>query len=148
MLHSNCSFRSYVWSNFMLKCNCIFNTQMKISRLNDDEITLPVLEQLNILSKSNWKSLPCRNQTSLVNLELLRNGQKVEQVVYGRNYTLRAQITHPDGKFHFNFDIKKPGKSPQQIRKFLALDFPFGLDLLFRRRNLTLKLGLKFKSST
>ena len=35
----------------MVKCNCIFNTQMKISRLNDDdEITLPVLEQLNILS--------------------------------------------------------------------------------------------------
>jgi len=40
-----------------------------------------------------------KNQTSLVNLELLRNGQKVEQVVYGRNYTLRAQITHPDGQF-------------------------------------------------
>ena len=34
----------------------------------------------------------------MVNLQLLRNGKKVEQVVYGREYTLRADITHPDGK--------------------------------------------------
>lgn len=40
-----------------------------------------------------------RNQTSLVNLQLLRNNKKVEQVVYGREYTLRADISHPDGKF-------------------------------------------------
>merc|ERR1712088_986610 len=40
-----------------------------------------------------------RNQTSLVNLQLLRNNKKVEQVVYGREYTLRADITHPDGQF-------------------------------------------------
>ncbi len=40
-----------------------------------------------------------RNQTSLVNLKLLRNGKKVEQVVYGREYKLIADITHPDGKF-------------------------------------------------
>lgn len=39
----------------------------------------------------------CRNQTSIVNLQLLRTGKKVEQVVYGREYTLRADITHPDG---------------------------------------------------
>jgi len=39
-----------------------------------------------------------RNQTSLVNLQLLRNNKKVEQVVYGREYTLRADITHPDDK--------------------------------------------------
>ena len=39
-----------------------------------------------------------RNQTSLVNLQLLTNNKKVEQVVYGREYTLRADITHADGK--------------------------------------------------
>ena len=33
-----------------------------------------------------------------MNLQLLRNNKKVEQVVYGREYTLRADITHPDGK--------------------------------------------------
>jgi len=40
-----------------------------------------------------------RNQTSLVNLQLLTNNKKVEQVVYGREYTLRADITHADGQF-------------------------------------------------
>jgi hypothetical protein len=33
-----------------------------------------------------------------VNLQLLRNGEKVDQVVYGRDYTLRADMSHPDGK--------------------------------------------------
>eukprot|EP00095_Tigriopus_kingsejongensis_P005838 maker-scaffold425_size175135-snap-gene-0.49 protein:Tk05838 transcript:maker-scaffold425_size175135-snap-gene-0.49-mRNA-1 annotation:"PREDICTED: uncharacterized protein LOC101740299" len=37
-----------------------------------------------------------RNQTSLVNLQLLQKTKKVEHVVYGREYTLRADITHPD----------------------------------------------------
>jgi len=41
-----------------------------------------------------------RNETSLVNLQLLRNEQKVEQVVYGREYTLRADIGDDhDGQF-------------------------------------------------
>jgi len=40
-----------------------------------------------------------KNQTSIVNLQLLRNDKKVEQVVYGQEYTLRADITHPDGQF-------------------------------------------------
>ena len=32
---------------------------------------------------------------------MLRNEQKVEQVVYGREYTLRADITDHDGKKTF-----------------------------------------------
>ena len=44
------------------------------------------------------RPFPSRNQTSLVNLKLLRNGEKVDQVVYGKDYMLRADITHPDGK--------------------------------------------------
>lgn len=40
-----------------------------------------------------------RNQTSLVNLQLLQKEKKVEHVVYGREYTLRADISHPDGQF-------------------------------------------------
>ena len=37
------------------------------------------------------------NKTSLVTLELLREGRKVEQVVYGREYKLRAHISQYDG---------------------------------------------------
>ena len=36
-----------------------------------------------------------------MNLKLLRNGEKVDQVVYGKDYVLRADISHPDGK-HFD----------------------------------------------
>ena len=48
-----------------------------------------------------------RNQTSLVNLQLLTNNKKVEQVVYGREYTLRADITHADGKILISSKAKK-----------------------------------------
>ena len=34
---------------------------------------------------------------------MLRNNKKVEQVVYGREYTLRADITDHDGKCRTNF---------------------------------------------
>jgi len=39
------------------------------------------------------------NETSLVTLQLLREGRKVQQVVYGREYTLKAHISQPDGTF-------------------------------------------------
>merc|ERR1719266_3071085 len=39
------------------------------------------------------------NKTSLVSLELMREGRKVQQVVYGREYMLRAHISHYDGSF-------------------------------------------------
>merc|ERR1712088_545281 len=39
------------------------------------------------------------NETSLVTLQLLREGRKVQQVVYGRDYTLKAHISQPDGTF-------------------------------------------------
>ena len=39
----------------------------------------------------------------MVNLQLLRNNKKVEQVVYGREYTLRADITDHDGKCRTSF---------------------------------------------
>jgi len=39
------------------------------------------------------------NQTSHVTLQLLRDGKKVQQVVYGREYMLRAHITKPDGSY-------------------------------------------------
>jgi len=39
------------------------------------------------------------NETSLVTLQLLRDGKKVQQVVYGREYTLRAHISRPDGNY-------------------------------------------------
>ena len=40
-----------------------------------------------------------RNETSLVNLELLNDhGEKVQQVVYGRDYKLRAHFSRSDGQ--------------------------------------------------
>jgi len=42
-----------------------------------------------------------RNETSMVNLQLLSttSDKKVDQVVYGREYTLRADISKADGQF-------------------------------------------------
>ena len=44
-----------------------------------------------------------------MNLQLLTNNKKVEQVVYGREYTLRADITHADGKILISSKAKKTG---------------------------------------
>ena len=44
-----------------------------------------------------------------MNLQLLTNNKKVEQVVYGREYTLRADITHADGKILIRSKAKKTG---------------------------------------
>lgn len=38
-----------------------------------------------------------RNETSLVSLRLLDGGHKVQEAIYGHNYTLRAEISRPDG---------------------------------------------------
>lgn len=40
-----------------------------------------------------------RNETSLVNLELISGQDKVQQVIYGQEYKLRAYFSQPDGKF-------------------------------------------------
>jgi len=47
--------------------------------------------------KAGFQNL--NNKTSLVTLQLLREGRKVQQVVYGREYMLRAHISHYDGTF-------------------------------------------------
>ncbi|KAG8312455.1 hypothetical protein J6590_023063 [Homalodisca vitripennis] len=38
------------------------------------------------------------NETSLVSLKLLEKGKRVQEVYYSRPYTLRADISRPDGK--------------------------------------------------
>lgn len=40
-----------------------------------------------------------RNETSLVNLEVIRGQDKVQQVIYGQEYKLRAYFSQSDGKF-------------------------------------------------
>jgi len=40
-----------------------------------------------------------RNETSLVSLRLLDGGVRVQEAVYGHNYTLRAEISRPDGLY-------------------------------------------------
>ena len=50
-----------------------------------------------------------RNETSIVNLELIRNDEKVQHVVYGQDYTLRAHISQPDGQCLY-FDTMKPNQ--------------------------------------
>jgi len=47
--------------------------------------------------KAGFQNL--NNKTSLVTLQLLREGRKVQQVVYGGEYMLRAHISHYDGSF-------------------------------------------------
>lgn len=42
-----------------------------------------------------------RNETSLVSLRLLDGGRKITQAVYSRPYTLRAEISRPDGTYGF-----------------------------------------------
>ncbi|KAG8232370.1 hypothetical protein J437_LFUL008838 [Ladona fulva] len=46
--------------------------------------------------KAGFKN--AKNETSLVSLKLLEKGKKVHEVVYGRAYTLRADISRPDGR--------------------------------------------------
>ena len=43
------------------------------------------------------KLMICRNETSLVNLELISGQDKVQQVIYGQEYKLRAYFSQPDG---------------------------------------------------
>ena len=40
-----------------------------------------------------------RNETSLVNLELKKGNSKVNHVLYGQGYTLKAHFSQPDGKY-------------------------------------------------
>lgn len=42
-----------------------------------------------------------RNETSLVSLKVLEKGKKLQEVVYGHSYTLRADISRPDGKLRY-----------------------------------------------
>ena len=48
-----------------------------------------------------------RNETSLVNLKLQKKGKEVSNVVYGREYSLMADVTHPDGKQNAPFHCSK-----------------------------------------
>ena len=40
-----------------------------------------------------------RNETSLVNLELRKGKNKVNHVLYGQDYTLKAHFSQPDGMY-------------------------------------------------
>lgn len=42
-----------------------------------------------------------RNETSLVSLRLMEGNRKITQAVYSRPYTLRAEISRPDGTYGF-----------------------------------------------
>ncbi|XP_017756112.1 PREDICTED: uncharacterized protein LOC108547912 [Eufriesea mexicana] len=47
--------------------------------------------------KAGFKN--AKNETSLVSLRLLDGGHKVQEAIYGHNYTLRAEISRPDGMY-------------------------------------------------
>jgi len=47
--------------------------------------------------KAGFKN--ARNETSLVSLKLLEKGKRVQEVVYSHPYTLRADISRPDGTY-------------------------------------------------
>ena len=54
--------------------------------------------------KAGFKN--ARNETSLVSLKLLEKGKRVQEVVYSHPYTLRADISRPDGKCKDNKTIQ------------------------------------------
>lgn len=56
-----------------------------------------------------------RNETSHVMLQLLRNSKKVEKVIYGSEYILRAQMSHNDG------ELDKIVRSTETV-SYLALE--------------------------
>ncbi|KYQ56239.1 hypothetical protein ALC60_04853 [Trachymyrmex zeteki] len=47
--------------------------------------------------KAGFKN--AKNETSLVSLRLLDEGVRVQEAIYGHNYTLRAEISRPDGTY-------------------------------------------------
>ncbi|KMQ90793.1 hypothetical protein RF55_9413, partial [Lasius niger] len=47
--------------------------------------------------KAGFKN--AKNETSLVSLRLLDEGVRVQEAIYGHNYTLRAEISRPDGMY-------------------------------------------------
>lgn len=47
--------------------------------------------------KAGFKN--AKNETSLVSLRLLDGGARVQEAIYGHNYTLRAEISRPDGTY-------------------------------------------------
>ena len=52
-----------------------------------------------------------RNETSLVNLELMTNkDERVQQVIYGRDYKLRAHFSKPDGEIIIIINVYRVGK--------------------------------------
>lgn len=46
-----------------------------------------------------------RNETSLVSLRLLDGGVRVQEAIYGHNYTLRAEISRPDGSYLISHSV-------------------------------------------
>ncbi|KAL2742516.1 hypothetical protein V1477_010145 [Vespula maculifrons] len=48
--------------------------------------------------KAGFKN--AKNETSLVSLRLLDGSRRVQEAIYGHNYTLRAEISRPDGEYY------------------------------------------------
>ncbi|XP_031775514.1 uncharacterized protein LOC100872865 isoform X2 [Apis florea] len=67
--------------------------------------------------KAGFKN--AKNETSLVSLRLLDGGHKVQEAIYGHNYTLRAEISRPDGMYGIKvkscFAFNKRNSSVQLI---------------------------------
>ncbi|XP_074101237.1 uncharacterized protein LOC141528861 [Cotesia typhae] len=67
--------------------------------------------------KAGFKN--AKNETSLVSLRLLDSGRRVQEAIYGHNYTLRAEISRPDGMYGIRvkscFAFNKRNSSVQLI---------------------------------
>lgn len=67
--------------------------------------------------KAGFKN--AKNETSLVSLRLLDGGHRVQEAIYGHNYTLRAEISRPDGMYGIRvkscFAFNKKNTSVQMI---------------------------------
>ncbi|KAF7396794.1 hypothetical protein HZH66_007656 [Vespula vulgaris] len=67
--------------------------------------------------KAGFKN--AKNETSLVSLRLLDGSRRVQEAIYGHNYTLRAEISRPDGMYGIRvkscFAFNKKNASVQLI---------------------------------
>ncbi|XP_058798465.1 uncharacterized protein LOC131668373 [Phymastichus coffea] len=58
-------------------------------------------DKFYVITCGNTKYRNARNETSLVSLRLLEGGRRVQEAIFGHNYTLRAEISPLDGTYGF-----------------------------------------------
>jgi hypothetical protein len=59
---------------------------------------LSLYTSIKISSHDYINLILCRNETSLVSLQVVSDGERVQNAIHGRDYKLRAYLSKSDGK--------------------------------------------------